>query len=744
MPSRRLPLGHLLAAVVLTVAFAPAVIAQPQPSAPSRPRIGLCLAGGGARGGAHVGVLRVLEELQIPVDYIAGTSIGSIIGGLYASGYSPQELETVVATVDWGDVFHDSPPRQQIEYRRKMEDRLPYFDLELGVNNGKVRLASGLIAGQKLNFLLRRLCMHTTGITDFDDLSIPYRAIAADLADGSMVVLDHGSLADALRASMSIPGAFTPHEIEGRVLVDGGMVRNLPYDVVKSMGADVVIAVDVGTPVGELSDEPTFLGVVMRTLDLATKANVAISRAQFTDADLLMIPDLGPVTTASFPLMAEAAARGEAVARANIERLRKFSVPAEEYAAWRAGQRAGRRGPAIRVADVKVVSPGRVDPRRIARRVKTRSNAPLDFAILQDDLTRVYRMGEFQSVDFRLENPNAEGTADLVLTTREKPWGPNYLRIGLSLADHFNGDASYNLLFYHRLSNIDALGAEWRNQLALGNRLVFDSEFYQPVTFSGRFFAVPRFTVSLDKYKTFDAATGRGVNAELDRLQFRGELGVNFAIYGEARAGVFVGTAEGGTEDKAIPDDFDDREGGWRAGVDLDQLDSAEFPRHGWAARGDLRLSREALGADLEYDRASLTTIGAATRGRLTFLTRLEGGTSFKSELPIYSDFELGGFTHLSGLEPGRLQGDEYTLGVLGTYCRIGKIGAPLGGNIYLGLLGEVGRTWKLEQKTALEDLRTCVGCFLGAETLLGPIYLGYGLTDGGEDLVYFYLGKAF
>jgi NTE family protein len=743
MSSRGSRLGHLLAAVAVIAGFASPVTAAPPSSTPSRPRIGLCLAGGGARGGAHVGVLRVLEELRIPVDCIAGTSIGSIIGGLYACGYSPQELDSVIVNTDWGTLFQDAPPRQQIEYRRKMEDRLPYFGLELGVNQGKLRLASGLIAGQKLNFLLRQLCLHTTGITDFDDLSVPFRAVAADLADGSMVAIDHGSLADALRASMSIPGAFTPHEIDGRVLVDGGMVRNLPYDVVKSMGADVVIAVDVGTPVGELKDDPTFLGVIMRTLDLATKANVAVSRAQFTAADLLMIPDLGPVATASFPIMAEAATRGEAIARANLDRLREFSVPEEEYAAWRAHQRAGRHAPTIRIADVQVVSPGRVDPRRIAPRVKTRANAPLDLGVLQGDLARVYRMGEFQWVDFRLERPNADGVSDLVLTTRDKPWGPNYLRFGLALADHFNGDATYNLLFYHRLSDVNALGAEWRNQLALGNRFVFDSEFYQPVTFSGRFFAVPRFGLSLDHRKTFDPA-GESFNAELDRLQFRGEFGVNLAVWGEARGGVYAGTVQGGAEDSDNVEDVDDREGGWRATLDLDQLDNAEFPRHGWAARADVRLSREALGADVEYDRASLATLGAATTNRLTFLTRLEGGTSFKSDLPIYDDFELGGFTRMSGLEPGRLQGDEYGLGVLGGYLRIGKIGAPLGGNIYLGVLGEVGHTWDLNRTTALEALRTGATGFLGAETLLGPIYLGYGWTDGGDDLVYFYMGKAF
>lgn len=733
----------VLASALAFAATAPRAAPAQNATNPGRPRIGLCLAGGGARGGAHVGVLKVLEELQIPVDCIAGTSIGSIVGGLYASGYSPQELDSIIVNVDWGTVFKDTPQRRDIEFRRKAEDRLPYFGLEFGVRDGKLSLASGLIAGQKLNFLLRQLCLHSADVTDFDALPIPYRAVAADLADGAMVVLDRGSLADALRASMSIPGAFTPHEIGGRRLVDGGMVRNLPYDVVKAMGADIVIAVDVGTPVGELTDDPTFLGVVFRTLDLSTKANVAVSRAEFTDRDILMIPDLGPVTTASFPRMGEAARRGEAVARANLDRLRPLSVSAEEYAAWRARQRAGRQGPALRVGHVSLPAAGRVDTRRIAPRIKTQPGAPLDLTVLQDDLTRVYRLGEFQSVDFRLDHAQADGTADLVITTREKTWGPDFLRFGLALTDHFDGNATYNLLFYHRRAGVNALGAEWRNQLALGNRFLIDSEFYQPLTFDGRFFVAPRFLVELDKYKTFDSG-GEGVNAERDRVEFRADLGLTLSSWGEVRLGAYGGQTSGSAEDMSVPYEFDDDQGGWRARIAFDRLDNVEFPRHGWATLAETRLSRRDLGADWPYDRGSLAAIGAATTGRLTVLTRLEGGTSFESALPPYERFELGGFTRLSGLEPGEMQGDEYALAVLGTYLRIGQIGPPLGGNVYLGLLGEVGQTWLLDQTSALDGQRAGWSAFLGAETLLGPVYLGYGWTDGGDDSLYFYLGRVF
>ena len=324
------------------------------------------------------------------------------------------------------------------------------------MNNGKLRMASGIIAGQKLNFVLRQLNLRSTGVNDFDDLPIPYRAIAADLKDGSMVVIDHGSVADAMRASMAIPGAFTPHEIDGRTLIDGGMVRNLPYDVVKSMGADVVIAVNVGTPVGELKDDPTFLGVVSRTLDLATKANVAVSRAQFTDKDLLMTPDLGPVTTASFALMGEAAQAG----RSDRPREHRLAAPVLRL---RGGiRRLARpparrpRGPAIEVAKVNVVSTGRVDARRVAPRIMTGAGAPWTWRSSRTTSPASTAWAS-SSRSTTASNRRPPAPADVVITAREKVWGPNYLRFGLALADHFDGNASYNLLFYHRRAALNTL-----------------------------------------------------------------------------------------------------------------------------------------------------------------------------------------------------------------------------------------------------------------------------------------------
>lgn len=227
----------------------------------NRPKVGLVLSGGGARGAAHVGVLKVLEKQHVIVDCIAGTSMGAVVGGLYASGLSPEDIEKELESIDWKDIFSDAPNRQELPFRRKKDAQKYLTGVEIGVKNGKIALPKGLIAGQKLGFLLKSLTLHTTDIDEFDHLPIPFRAIAADIETGEMVVLSRGNFAEALRASMSIPGVFSPVEIDGRLLVDGGIARNLPVDVVKQMGADVVIAVDIGSTLSKREDLNTLFDI---------------------------------------------------------------------------------------------------------------------------------------------------------------------------------------------------------------------------------------------------------------------------------------------------------------------------------------------------------------------------------------------------------------------------------------------------------------------------------------------------
>jgi NTE family protein len=714
--------------------------ASGQESSP-RLRIGVCLAGGGARGGAHIGVLQVLEEMRVPVDCIAGTSIGSIVGGLYASGMSPAAMDSAVSSIDWFSVFDDEPARRLTDFRRKQEDYLPYFDLRMGIGKDGLSRPGGIVSGQKLMFLLRQLTLHTTGIDNFDDLSIPYRAVAASLEDGTMVVLGDGTLADAMRASMAIPGVFSPHVIDGETLVDGGILRNVPYDIAKSMGADIVIVVDVTMPPDQLEADPSLPGVLKQILKLTIVINSMDSLSEMAADDLLLVPDLAGIGVQNFDRIADTTGRGVAVARENLDWLRQYSLPEAEYEAWRSRIRAGTVTDELMIGDITVPAPSRVDVRRITGRIHSQPGSPLDMELLADDLENIYRLGEFEMVDFALK-PGADlNTRDLAIRTHDKRWGPNYLRFGAALEGHLDGRANVALLLYHRMAAINSLGAEWRNQIILGDRLGLDTEFYQPLTMNGLLFVAPRLNGLVskrDRWLSTDFAT-RVTSREWEG---RLDLGLNLSSWGEFRLGAFTGDYSGDLEN--LPGALDNSRGGWRSSLILDKLDDVDFPRRGWGFGLEGRLAREGLGSDLEYDRLLGRLQGVATAGRVSFNGRLEGGTSFGAELPFDDRFELGGFSRLSGLERGRVFGDDMALATATVYVRFARLDDSLGQHVYLGLAFETGQAWAFDEEPALGDLLVGGTAFLGVETLLGPFYAGYGLVEGGQESFYFMLGRTF
>ncbi len=726
-------------ALFLVTFLVASVVSGQEP--PKRPRIGLCLAGGGARGGAHIGVIQVLEEMRVPIDCIAGTSIGSIVGGLYASGLSPADMDTVVSSIDWFSVFDDEPPRRLTDFRRKQEDYLPYFDFRMGIGKDGFSLPGGLISGQKLMFLLRNITLHTTGIDNFDDLPIPYRAVAANLNDGSMVVLGDGTLADAMRASMAIPGVFSPHVIGGETLVDGGILRNIPYDVVKSMGADIVIVVDVTQPPDDLEPGPSLNGVIKQTMMLTIVINSVESLTEMAEDDLLLVPDLTGIGVGDFDRIDETTGPGVVVARENLDWLRQYSLPEAEYEAWRSRIRAGTETDELRIGDIRVASTSRIDERRIFSRVQSQPNSPLDMDLLARDLEHIYRLGEFELVDFAIEPGTEPDTRDLAIRTHDKRWGPNYLRIGASIAGHLNGRANFALLLYHRMASINSLGAEWRNQIILGDRLGLDTEFYQPLTMNGLLFVAPRLTGLVDKRERwFNSELATTVSGR--EWQARLDLGLNLASWGEFRLGAFIGDYAGDLEN--LPGLLDNSRGGWRGSLIFDKLDNVNFPRRGWGFGLEGRLAREEMGADTEFDRVTGRLQGVATTGRVTFNGRLEGGTSFGSGLPFDDRFELGGFSRLSGLEWGRVFGDDMALATASVYVRLARLDPSLGQHIFLGLAFETGQAWAFDEEPAFGDLLVGGTAFLGVETLLGPFYAGYGLVEGGHESFYIMLGRAF
>jgi NTE family protein len=729
---------------VVSIAFSQPLKQNPTPiKSSSRPRIGLVLSGGGARGAAHVGVLKVLEENRIPVDLIVGTSMGSIVGGLYASGLSPEIMEAKLNEIDWEDLFSDRPPRENISFRRKEDDRLNLFPLEIGVKTKGFVFPSGFIAGQKLGFVLRSMLLHTTGIERFDDLPIPYRAVAADIATGETVVLDHGDLARAIRASMSVPGVFATVRIDGKTLVDGGIARNLPVDVAKALGVDRIIAVDISTPLEKLEGkEVSVFGVLGQTLSLLTAANVQEQIKLLGKQDLLITPDLKDIQTSDFAKVDQAIKQGEVVARKSVAALKAFSVSEEAFKKYLQKQRIekDRLLKPVQIDSVKVTGLSRVNPKQVTRRIKTQAGKPLNLEGLSDDLERISELGEFEQIDFVLV-PDREKT-HLVIDAHEKPWGPTILRFGLTLQADLEGNGSFNFLADLTRTQINRLGAELKIQASVGDNNLIFTEFYQPLDYGGFLFMAPRVEYEQNN---------QGATLDDDsRVEFKGrrfdsafDLGLQLKNYAELRFGIRQGTLNAdivfGSE---VPESsLDVTVGGLEVRLTYDRLNNANFPRSGSFIRGDLFLSRADLNADDTYDRLDVHANKALSFGRHTLIGSARYSTSLGSDIPFYDEFKLGGFLNLSGLELDQLQGD--TLGFLRLiyFAKIGKPGTFAKG-IYLGGSLEAGNVWEDSNDFDLEDLRAAGSVFVGVDSILGPFYLGYGRADQGDKSFYLFLGR--
>jgi len=687
--------------------------------------------------------LKVLEELQIPIDYVVGTSIGSIIGGLYAEGMSPEELDHTMRQIDWGDVFNDIPDRQALPFRRKEEDLIDLFGLEFGISSKGLKLPAGLVAGQKLNFLLRRLTFSVVDVKDFDDLPIPYRAIATDLSTGEMVVLDHGELADAMRASMAIPGAFTPKVIDGRTLIDGGVVKNLPVEIARAMGADIIIAVDVGKQPQPLTGHASMIEIAAQTMTLLTAANSVASEKELGSQDFLIRPDLEDIQIMDFKKMHLAEELGEAAANRLRDRLRKLSSPPDEFRAYLSRQRARVESPttALFIRHLEIEGAHRVPEKMIERRIHTQAGASLDLDLLEEDLMRIHRIGEFQQVGFRLAPEDAGYRLTIVVD--EKDWGPDYLRLGLRVEGNFQGNAGFIVDFLHCRGLVNRLGAEWRNGVTLGDVLSLTSEFYQPLDYGGRFFLAPMVQIKKRQGSAY-LSPNQEVLFDGYRYWASVDLGLNLGNSLQLRGGLRFGYIDADFTQGAGIETVRDHQGEYRAWLTYDHLDASAFPTSGSYFETGLKSSQKALGASHDHGRLRVFGVKPWSRGSFTLLGVVEAGTSFRDELPVYDRFDLGGFLRVSGYQRGQIMGDEMARLDLVGIQRIGTMNELIGRGFYGGLSLEAGNARPAGWKWSLDDFIPAASVFLGADSVLGPIYLGWGWAEAGHTSLYFTLGHVF
>jgi NTE family protein len=742
-----LPTGvrRLLAALVLVScgAVAPTASLAQSPSAdtPKRPRIGLALSGGGARGAAHIGVLKVLDELRVPVDCVAGTSMGAVIGGSFAAGTTPAEMEKVIEKTDWNEVFTDRPPRAEISSRRKQDDYKNLFAPEFGFRDWSVLLPKGVVAGVNIESFLRYLTEPSSNVQNFAQLPIPFRAVAADIESGQAVILDHGSLALAMRASMSIPGAVSPVEIDGRLLVDGGIANNLPIDIARKTCGDVIIAVNISTPPLTRADITSALSIVVQLINFLGKDTVDRQLAGMTERDVLIAPELGDISSGSFERQGEAVRIGEAAAWQMADSLRRYSLPPEQYAALRATQVVPRTGLG-KVDEIRFEGVERTNREVLAALVESKPGEELDEGKVNADLRRIYGRGDFEAVNYSIERDSAGGSPALVIKVREKEIGPDYLRFGLALASDFKGDAYFNALVQYRRTWLNKFGAEWVTNAQIGQNSYLFTEFYQPLEERGRFFVAP--------YGSFGQYS-RGVFVGSDRVaeyQVRQglgglDLGAALGTFGEVRFGpvwrwidAYVDTGS-----PALPD-VKVNASGMRFKLYGDRLNTAFFSRSGQSLRVDAFEALTALGADDGYRRLEAIWTGAHSFGPHTLHATLAGGTDLGSGMPAYDAFLLGGPFRLSGYQINQFSGDTTAYGMLRYYNQILRLPSLLGSGVYLGLSAEAGRMDGLYTQGGASSGNLYSGSvFVGAETFLGPAYLGVGMGGGGNTAAYFLLG---
>lgn len=717
---------------------APTVAAQCGPAGDrvqvgERPRVGLVLGGGGARGIAHVGVLRVLEELHVPVDFVVGTSMGAIVGGLYAAGVSPGAMEEWLRHADWDDLFRDQPSYSRLSFRRKMEAHAFPIPLEVGLGSDGLQLPSGLIAGQKLNAALRSMTFPVARVSDFDSLAIPFRAVATDLETGRAVVLGDGDLVDAMRASMSAPGVFTPYPVGDQLLVDGGLVQNVPVEVACGLGADVIIAVDVGARLADRSELRSMVDLTMQVTRIMTRSGAAGQLEQLRPGDILIAPELGEMSATAFDRGPEALAAGEAAAREAALALRRLAVDPATYERRRA-RRVGFGDPTERVDFVMVGAYSGRSPRSLLDRIATRPGR-LDTLVLSADIQHLYSLGIYERVDYRIIE-TSEGNA-LVLRVREKPWGPSYLRFRLSISDRLGGEGTYSLAAHLLVPQMNDWGAELVADVELGEERNLGFEFFQPLGIRGVVFVAPwaRYRSSpanvfvgdltvarfrTDAY-TVGFATGLhiGVDTEVAASLERGHLEATRAIGSPTLEGVEASTAIA------------------RLRFGVDGLDDPLFPRHGVAVSGELQAARDWMGATDSYDRADGRLMAAFTVGRTTFFGAALGSTSFRSTLPQYAQAGLGGFLLMSGYRPGEIFGNHILFGRAMLFREIGDERA------YAGFSFETGNAWTTRGDIDLADLRGSVAAALGLRTPLGPVYLGVGTRGAGNHVFYLEVGRS-
>ena len=711
-----------------------------------RPKVALVLSGGGARGFSHVGVIKVLEELGVKVDIVTGTSMGAMVGGGYASGYSVEQMREIILGVDWNEMFALRPDRGDLNWRRRMDDFKGLGIGEVGFKNGKALFPDSVVPAQHLEIFLRSITKHVSSVTDLTQLPIPFAAVATDLDNGEPVIMQKDvTLADAMRSSMSVPGAFSPFPFKGHTLVDGGLAQNLPVEQAKAMGADIIIAVNAGTPLGKSKDIHSVAGVMGQMIGILTERNVDHSKSLLTEKDILITTDLKGFSAGDFTKAEEIIAAGEKSARAHTDQLKQLAVPQLVYASWNSNRQAAVTPPAARqIAEVRVEGLKTVNPVSVVKSADLDLSEPVTEEQISQASAKIWATDDFTLVPYEFE-PGPNGTQTLVWRPQEKPWGYNTIRIGGKLSTDFNQEHSFDFLVAHTMGWLNAWGGEWRNEAQIGKDSYFSTSFYQPLGEASPIFVMPEIRYESQRYDWYNSSSHPEATMKNKTLEGSLSLGVelgNSAVftvgagYVSAESKVAVGHVNG-------YESLDDNASFVEMSLRYDTLDNINFPTKGLyldaqARRyGNMENSAEPELTDYYVETLWPWNWGD---GWVSILSAKAGSSTIPGRYP------LGGLFNMSGAYYGRYSGSDMFLGRLMLQKRLqdwNVFGFPL----YLGASYEMGRVQEDEWPDYLSgkdlgDWKKAGSAYVAIDSLFGPLYFAVGHTSDGDSAMYFFWGR--
>ncbi|HCH5330967.1 TPA: patatin-like phospholipase family protein [Vibrio parahaemolyticus] len=753
--------------VSLFLIATPSVAQVKNEDTPTRPKVAVVLAGGGAKGAAHIGVLKALEEMHIPVDIITGTSMGAYVGGLYATGMSADEIESFIYSVDWNSGYRDRVDRSQRRVRDKEYEDRYQITTDLGLRFGEVRAPTGVVQGQNMLRVLRETTGNLGRFDSFDELAIPYRSVATDILELDEVVIGNGYLVDAMMASMSVPGALPPYKLNGHMLVDGGVVNNMPVDVARAMGADVVIAVDISTDYKTEDDFTGLFTVADQLSNYLVRRSTQQQVETLQEHDVYIRPNVGQMETVEFDKMPWAFQSGYDITKEMESKLAGLRLSNAEYQKYIDHKQEVRKklvyGDDRVVDEIVIVNNTHYSDVLLTNRLELETGRKIETAEIEKAVENLYALDRFELITYHFEE--VDGPNLLVFDVNEKSWGPNYLNFRFFLEDDFDTDSQYGIGMSTNFTNLNSHGAEMALNVEMGTDKLIEAELYSPVLSSQEFFVAGKVAYSSEGRNlpvSDDDSSLSSVNDFLpvSYTEFVSEIaiGIQPTLWQELRLGgrYSSGSIELSTLASVGNLDFERR--GLFANYRLDTLDDFAFPTRGLLVDLEYLVSHdtspEEIGQSKPKDIVEDTVyeIDARFKGAMSYQRHtLVGQAEYsfvqsKNSSITLDPRELGGFLHLSGIPRNSLIGQNLFFSSLVYRYKwfdndFGLFEAP----VYVGASLEHGGTWSdNDLKLNEAPLYNAASIFFGVDSPIGPIMLAYGRTEQDMEAVYLIVGTSF